>query len=127
MTLADRVEQASGPKTRELLIEAWRSLHPGCHADLSPLVSGSETEGQRVNRRAFRRKLDAGSYVSAALALLPENYGFQIHSPSIPEPDNMPSARVWGSLATTAQATASTPALACLAAILRAALKGQDA
>ena len=60
------------------------------------------------------------SSINAAMTLVPEGCGFSVHNPSRPDPDNRPSATVWGRLTGTHFGEGQTPALALCAAALRA-------
>lgn len=74
----------------------------------------------------FNKVLDAQAWTSAAEMLVPEGWGYSLHNPSVPDPDNAPSARTWGSQCGTFQAYAAHPSLALLAAILRAERKDDE-
>lgn len=76
--------------------------------------------------RRFDMMLDAQAWTSAAEMLVPEGWGYSLHNPSVPDPDNAPSARIWGSQRGTFQAYAAHPSLALLAAILRAERKDDE-
>lgn len=103
MTLADRIETASGP-----------SYALDC--EVGQYVAKAMGTPYIVPPRAYTASIDA------ALALVPVGCGFSVHMPSVPDPDNRPSARVWGSLRGAFSASAATPALAICAAALKARL-----
>lgn len=97
--LATRAEQAAPEDARALLVEAFALVH-GRHP--SSLV---------LSHRAFIRKLDAEAYLDAAMMLIPEGIKWSVST--------------FGARGGTAQIdnrcrTAATPALALLAAIIRA-------
>ena len=123
ITLAARVEAATGPD-RELDADISAAIG-------TPVRSRRTAGGKNKGREWFvdshggvetwsHHPVDYTASIDAALSLLPEGRGWSIHYPSVPDSDNLPSARVWGTLHRTTAACAATPALALTAAILRA-------
>ena len=115
MTLLHRIETTGPDQQRELLVEAYEMLHAEPDA-----IRDGVAWGEWHNRRRYaRQKIDAGAYLSAAETLVPEGWGWGAGNCS--EKDDS-----WASVTSPHgdcldyDAYASTPALALLAAILRA-------
>lgn len=99
---------------REVLEALWTQLHGGTDPQWCQYYDEVEV---RHEARYFLAMLDCGAFVDAALMLLPEGWGWSAHAPSVPEPDNPPSARIWAGGKGVFEASGNTPALALCAAI----------
>ena len=115
-TLQTRLAQADKP-SRELLGEVYQAVNGG-RLFLDPGSGGFQQSYARFLR--YQHMLDAEAWTSAVEMLVPEGYGFSVHSPCQVIPDNLPSVRIWGALQHTIEAEASTPALALAIACLKA-------
>lgn len=132
-SLAERAEAADGAETEEVLEVAFYALNPrprGWYADTcaTPADYATEVIPWVLRRNAFLAKLDAEAYVDAALVLVPdgprrfiEQKSFKSGAPDEPERywcrvDVMtaPLVNLQG------EGSAPTPALAIVAASLRA-------
>lgn len=101
MTLAERAASAKAEETAGLLNELFLSTDRPYDSDFDWYVAKNTPE----------------SLLAAAMMLLPEGAGWNIHAPSSPDQYNLPAARIWGKWAGTFSGNAATPALALIAAV----------
>ena len=118
MTLLDRIEAATPDQQADLLREVWEALNPG------PIPDNPQRVAWLKKRHRFYDMLDVAAYVDAALSMVPFGYDASV---SLFGGDGN-SGCVWkhGYYDDTAiYGDGSTPALALLAAIVRAIGKDQ--
>jgi hypothetical protein len=119
--LAAKVEAAAGPSFA-LETEIYKLVRPDAYQRrLSVLLAGPL--GPRLSPVDYDGYIKPPTYTAsldAAISMVPEGFGWNIHAPSSPDQYNLPAARIWGRDRGTFQANAATPAIALCAAALRA-------
>ena len=109
MTLAERAASANAGETRALLTDLWWAL-----CNTNPNVEASSEAWTFCKLRDLNTP---ESLLAAAMMLLPDGAGWNIHAPSSPDKYNLPAARIWGKWTGTFHGNAATTALALIAAV----------
>ncbi len=79
--LASRVEATAPEETRSLLVAAWNACQYGFVCDQYDIYRGDDVAvdvGREDEWNQFRRLLDAGGYIDAAMILVPEGWEYTL-------------------------------------------------